>query len=1055
MKRIVFLLHVMLSLAAGVSAQNLGFWTKIQGPSGGWPGKLINAENGVLYVNSSSQDDLFPARLFRSSDQGQHWAELSLSVPGQQGHRYVEVSQSGTMYTLLPDNNNSALYTLYSSTNEGVTWDFIRDSLPYQSVIATPGGALLAHTYLGNEFWRSADGGLTWSLVYMASATVYSEATVLQNGDLAWHDFSYNWYRSVDDGLNWQALTPSSTNYSYFFIGSAGTLMILDWNKMHRSTDNGQSWQVSNIPPIESIVELQTGRLIANRVADSKLLYSDDSGLTWALLPSSHEMSHLMPTRLPDGSIFGSCNALYKSADGGGNWQFAATDMDMAQVDQTGFVSGDSIFAATQNGIWRSFDAGQQWTRLAENTKIKAGSDRSKRIFVLGENGRLAAFVDSILYWSDDYGDHFTNISPPGGTYSLSVAMSPGDSFLFVNSATYPRHILRSADHGQSWQTVNDGQENSEFYRMEFHSSGRFFAIRRQGANSLSKLWYSDDRGMTWYPVAGLPPGLMAGDLHIDISGNIYTVDYNAGNGLLFRSTDNGNSWLRLPGVETGLSTFLHSNMLGHILMFDIYGIGLRSLDQGASWFHFPGFAYHLDQFLDPMSPDQYLYGQFQGLGLCRTTHPTTEGSYLDGYVRRDADADCSTPDAQAPLRKWAVEANGPYTFWTITDSLGHYQMFLDSGMYEVQAWPPNSNWWTVCEGAQSVFADSLLSLDTVDFSAAALAECPLMSVDMSIQQLRRCFNNTVYINYCNQGTEPADSAWVDLTLDPFADFVSAGLPAQSLGFNTYRFFVGSVAPTDCGSFTLVVHIDCDSTVLGQTHCFSAHAYPDTLCTPVPDWSGAMIQASVECQDTLVNMTLKNTGNAPSQLLNYIIIIDDVVLMEGQKSYDINQAFTFPQPANGHTWRIQSEQEPGHPFSNIALAFAEGCGGYESLGYINQFPVDELLPSTDRECMQNTGAFDPNDKQGFPLGYGDTHRIRPGQDLEYLIRFQNTGTDTAFTVVVLDTLSTWLDPASVRPGAASHPYTWALSGQGVISFTFDHILLPDSNTNEAASHGFI
>jgi uncharacterized repeat protein (TIGR01451 family) len=109
----------------------------------------------------------------------------------------------------------------------------------------------------------------------------------------------------------------------------------------------------------------------------------------------------------------------------------------------------------------------------------------------------------------------------------------------------------------------------------------------------------------------------------------------------------------------------------------------------------------------------------------------------------------------------------------------------------------------------------------------------------------------------------------------------------------------------------------------------------------------------------------------------------------------------------------------------------------------------------DRFCLENIGAYDPNDKQGFPRGYGDDNRIAPGQDLEYLIRFQNTGTDTAFTVRIVDTLSTWLDPASITPGASSHPYSWTLSGEGIVTFLFENILLPDSNTNLAGSQGFV
>jgi hypothetical protein len=71
------------------------------------------------------------------------------------------------------------------------------------------------------------------------------------------------------------------------------------------------------------------------------------------------------------------------------------------------------------------------------------------------------------------------------------------------------------------------------------------------------------------------------------------------------------------------------------------------------------------------------------------------------------------------------------------------------------------------------------------------------------------------------------------------------------------------------------------------------------------------------------------------------------------------------------------------------------------------------------------------------------------------LRFQNTGTDTAFNVVVRDTLSQHLDIESFQLGASSHPCRLVVSGQGrpVLNFHFDNILLPDSNVNEPMSHG--
>jgi Secretion system C-terminal sorting domain len=98
-----------------------------------------------------------------------------------------------------------------------------------------------------------------------------------------------------------------------------------------------------------------------------------------------------------------------------------------------------------------------------------------------------------------------------------------------------------------------------------------------------------------------------------------------------------------------------------------------------------------------------------------------------------------------------------------------------------------------------------------------------------------------------------------------------------------------------------------------------------------------------------------------------------------------------------------------------------------------------------------TGSFDPNDKQMNP-----SKQILPTTDkFDFLIRFQNTGTDTAFTVVVRDTLTAAWNPASLQTIAASHRYRFAMKGKGIAEWTFDNILLPDSFRNEPASHGFI
>ncbi len=103
-----------------------------------------------------------------------------------------------------------------------------------------------------------------------------------------------------------------------------------------------------------------------------------------------------------------------------------------------------------------------------------------------------------------------------------------------------------------------------------------------------------------------------------------------------------------------------------------------------------------------------------------------------------------------------------------------------------------------------------------------------------------------------------------------------------------------------------------------------------------------------------------------------------------------------------------------------------------------------------------TGSYDPNDKAVIPAGIGERGIISMADSvLNYRIRFQNTGTDTAFTVLIRDTLDADLDLASLKPGPSSHPYTAKITNGNVLELLFENILLPDSFVNEPASNGHV
>ncbi len=433
----------------------------------------------------------------------------------------------------------------------------------------------------------------------------------------------------------------------------------------------------------------------------------------------------------------------------------------------------------------------------------------------------------------------------------------------------------------------------------------------------------------------------------------------------------------------------------------------------------------------------------------------------LKGVVFADFNNDCQISGNDSGLGQFTIriENSSGDVYHVYSNSGGGYIVSLPTGVYTLTPVLNNSP-WAPCQPSYTV---------TVPFGGAVerniplqpVVLCPDMHVDVSVPFLRRCIGeNTVYVQYCNKGTQTASAAYVDIVLDPLLIFVSSSVPHSTLGNNTYRFDIGNVGFNACGNFTFKVKVSCDA-VLGQTHCVDATIFPHDPCPQAStQWSGASVKLSASCNGTELEFRAKNTGNAPMTTNLEYVIIEDAVMLNmppGNPLAAGEDRLVFTTPANGATWRIEAEQEPFHPGFSMPSLTVEGCttGQTFSLGYVNQYELDDADEWKDIECRANSGSYDPNDKQGLPTGYGAQQYIKPGVDIEYLIRFQNTGTDTAFTVVIRDTLSAWLDPGSVVPGASSHPYRFDYYGDGFLKFVFDPIALPDSNVNVAGSQGFV
>ncbi|MCF6131191.1 DUF7619 domain-containing protein [Flavobacterium wongokense] len=208
--------------------------------------------------------------------------------------------------------------------------------------------------------------------------------------------------------------------------------------------------------------------------------------------------------------------------------------------------------------------------------------------------------------------------------------------------------------------------------------------------------------------------------------------------------------------------------------------------------------------------------------------------------------------------------------------------------------------------------------------------------------------------------------------------------------------------------------------------------------------------------DFTIEVIYKNKGN---QILsgNVNFQFDDAVLdfvsatpvMTSQSLNNLSWDFTNLNPFETRriTFVLNVNSPTESPAVNIhdILNFTAAVSPTAN----DETPEDNTF-STSTEVF---GSFDPNDKICL-----EGNHITPamvGGYLNYVIRFQNSGTAAAENIVVKDIL----DPAkfdinSLQLTSSSHPHTTRISGNKV-EFIFEHINLPAEIDDEPGSHGYV
>jgi len=206
--------------------------------------------------------------------------------------------------------------------------------------------------------------------------------------------------------------------------------------------------------------------------------------------------------------------------------------------------------------------------------------------------------------------------------------------------------------------------------------------------------------------------------------------------------------------------------------------------------------------------------------------------------------------------------------------------------------------------------------------------------------------------------------------------------------------------------------------------------------------------------------------NEPGRLyLNFrnvspVAVSAEVKVVLANNTTFVDSDLAVSQDADTLIWTISDVE----PFENVMFHADLNMPGTSSMGDTMIFISGTTLTGSLGSITLNdtlkqilTCAYDPNDKQitMFEHVYTGDSIFSFLDQTEYTIRFQNTGNDTARTVVIRDNLTNLFDYTTLRPISASASYNFSIDSLGIIEVTFEDINLPDSTTDFLGSMGYI
>lgn len=872
---------------------------------------------------------------------------------------------------------------------------------------------------------------------------------------------SNGFYRSMDEGLHWEQFKNLPyTEFNSVAVTDNGVIFLVavvpGGHKMLKSRTKGFSWEETSLP-----AQYWPG---APLVAAGPYVYyynyrKHEDSEQWVVV--GQLPANTTNIRRQGNDLWASyANQLYRSNDFGDNWTII--NPTPTNVYFFRFDVRDSVVLATKGDNhwdtigWRSTNYGATFSKV-DLPEAFAQVYAAKNYFVgISRQGDL--------YRSDD-GLSWEYLSPSIAQYWTGLGLAQvGDAVVLP----FTLGLLRSDDNGHNWLTSNTGIANLS--KLAHQAAGNHLLA--------SGRYFSDNAGQTWgapvYPTSTFEPG--SSKQFYNYKGEWYGKNSFG----LYKSSGDFSKWVQVPSTwpNGGLPTFTSMVQLGDTLIANSNLVGgqfriYRSVNGGATWE-----GVHKDQYeIHLMGGHNHLVIGWRG--------PNQINNYV---VSADYGA------------TWSTFGNGAFEGST-------FNIFRSDGgkLYNLRNTP----------STPVIFASTDDGLTWQAVSTSLSNQLSRGIRDFLVEGDRLYAYTNHFQNADDRIFVSSDGGktWSDFSGDIDGAKVDVGrmfLCNGHLCFTNLQngeLWLRPLSDIDRNQVTGSVYFDFNKTGIREPQEVGV-AYQIVRSTPGKLLSATNQDGDFLLLDTAPGDTIRAIPNS-----HFVDVVPPFQLAQGTKPLDfglqwknirdlrthLNTAYYFvsgrpekvfinlnnegPQPLSGTlTLRFTDNLIPtastppaiSQTDTSMAWDYAT-IKAFQSQQFVITFTpkippiasnqvriiahapiLNDTTPLNNSDTL-NTFVyypFDPNDKQV------NRHELTPEQvsqspELTYRIRFQNTGNFPAFRVRLLDTLSRWVEPSSIRMRASSHPYTLAIRGTDILEFIFNDINLPDSTSDEINSHGFV